>query len=254
MSIRANRGIDGRRGRDGRLSTSLPFPSLTHSRRIADFGEARAALENATMTQVGTPIYISPEVVKGEHYTGQADVFSFAMTILQFCLKKKLMLAFLKEEYKAYKKREPTLGRVSHEVCIKGWRPDIEKIEGVPRSVVDLLGMCWGDNPDARPTFGEIVDYARVEVQNEVMGAVGGGTTGRRTSTSGELAIRIKIAKAKKEAEKAEERATRLLNLDAWSKEELIEGFLKQKKELEAMYAAETLKPQEDRGGGGVRS
>ena len=30
--------------------------------KIADFGEARAALENATMTQVGTPIYIAPEV------------------------------------------------------------------------------------------------------------------------------------------------------------------------------------------------
>jgi len=55
--------------------------------KIADFGEARAALEDATMTQVGTPIYISPEVVKGEHYTGQADVFSFAMTILQLGLR-----------------------------------------------------------------------------------------------------------------------------------------------------------------------
>ena len=84
--------------------------------KIADFGEARAALENATMTQVGTPIYIAPEVVKGDHYTGLADVFSFAMTILQFCLKKKPLLEFLKEQYQVLKKREPTLGRVSHEV------------------------------------------------------------------------------------------------------------------------------------------
>jgi len=90
------------------------------------------------MTQVGTPIYISPEVMKGEHYTRQADVFSFAMTILQFCLKKKPLLEFLKEQYKAYKKREPTLGRVSHEVVILGWRPNLAVVEGVPRRVIDL--------------------------------------------------------------------------------------------------------------------
>ena len=30
--------------------------------KIADFGEARAAQEEATMTQVGTPIFVAPEV------------------------------------------------------------------------------------------------------------------------------------------------------------------------------------------------
>ena len=189
--------------------------------KIADFGEARAALEDATMTQVGTPIYISPEVAKGEHYTGQADVFSFAMTILQFCLKKKPLLEFLKEKYQVHKKREPTLGRVSHEVIIQGWRPDVEIIEGVPRSVIDLLSMCWEEYPDARPTFGEIVDYAQTEVRKEVMGAESGGTEGkgsRRTSTSGGLAVRIQMAKAKKEQEKLEEegKEDKASELDVW--------------------------------------
>jgi len=173
--------------------------------KIADFGEARAALENATMTQVGTPIYIAPEVVKGEYYSEKADVFSFAMTILQFCLKNKAMLEFLKDEYKTLKRREPTLGRVSHEVVIRGWRPDIEKIEGAPRGVIDLLSMCWGEYPDARPTFREIVDYAQTVVRKEVMKEESGGTEGkscRRTSTSGGLAMRIQMVKAEKEKEK----------------------------------------------------
>jgi len=194
--------------------------------KIADFGEARAAaLDNATMTQVGTPIYISPEVVKGEHYTGQADVFSFAMTTLQFCLKKKPLLEFLKEQYKAYKEREPTLGRVSHEVVIKGWRPGMEGIEGVPRSVIDLLGMCWEEYPDARPTFGEIVEFVQAEVRNEVMKEDGGISRrgSRRTSTSGGLAMRILSAKAEKEQEmfekeKAEEKVKEdeASELDVW--------------------------------------
>jgi len=184
--------------------------------KIADFGEARAALEDATMTQVGTPIYISPEVVKGEYYSEKADVFSFAMTILQFCLKKKPLLEYLKAEYKTLKRKEPTLGRVSHEVVIRGWRPNLELIEGVPQSVIDLLGMCWKEYPDARPKFGEIVDYTQAEVRNEVMGVEGGGTEGkgsRRTSTSGGLAMRINLAKGKRDHE---DEAEELSELGIW--------------------------------------
>ena len=83
----------------------------------------------------------------------------------------------------------------------------MEKIEGVPQSVVDLLSLCWEEYPDACPTFGEIVDYVQAEVRNEVMGE-GGGTEGkgsRRTSTSGGLVMRITVAKAKKEQEELDE-------------------------------------------------
>ena len=170
--------------------------------KIADFGEARAALDNATMTQVGTPIYIAPEVVKGEYYSEKADVFSFAMTVLQFCLKNQPLLEFLKEQYQVLKGREPTLGRVSHEVVIKEWRPNMEGIEGVPRSVVELLMICWAEYPDVRPTFREIVDYVQAEVREEVMKEEGGTKSGRRTSTSGGLAMRIQLAKAERDQEK----------------------------------------------------
>jgi len=210
--------------------------------RIADFGEARAALEDATMTQVGTPIYISPEIVRGEYYTEKTDVFSFAMTILQFCLKEMPLLNFMKEEYKKYTGKEPTLGRLTLEVAIKGWRPNLEGIEGIPLSLVDLLNSCWGEFPDQRPAFGEVVEFVQAEVRHEVMGGEDGGATGRRTSTSGGLAMRIRLAKAVKEAKEVEERASRLLDVDSWSKDELKEAFLKQKKELEEMYYAENKK------------
>ena len=173
--------------------------------KIADFGEARAAQEEATMTQVGTPIFVAPEIMKGEYYSGQADVYSFAMTVLQFCLKKRKMLEWLKVEYTAYRKRLANVSRISHEMLIQGWRPNIEEINGAPRAVIDLLGMCWEEYADARPTFAEIVEYVQTEVRAEVMGEEGGGTEGkgsRRTSTSGGLAMRIMAAKAKKEEEK----------------------------------------------------
>ena len=43
--------------------------------KVADFGEARAVDGESTMTQVGTPLYISPEIVMGEQYSTKADVF-----------------------------------------------------------------------------------------------------------------------------------------------------------------------------------
>lgn len=43
----------------------------TYTIKVADFGEARAFNENNTMTQVGTPMYISPEIVRGDKYTTQ---------------------------------------------------------------------------------------------------------------------------------------------------------------------------------------
>ena len=43
--------------------------------KLTDFGEARATDLNNTMTSVGTPIYIAPEIMRADHYDGKADVY-----------------------------------------------------------------------------------------------------------------------------------------------------------------------------------
>jgi len=43
--------------------------------KLTDFGEARAVQENNTMTSVGTPIYIAPEVLRGDYYDSAVDVY-----------------------------------------------------------------------------------------------------------------------------------------------------------------------------------
>jgi len=40
----------------------------TFSLKITDFGEARAKDVNATMSMVGTPLYLAPEIIVGERY------------------------------------------------------------------------------------------------------------------------------------------------------------------------------------------
>jgi len=41
--------------------------------KLTDFGEARAAELNMTMTAVGTPIYICPEIIRNDRYDCKAD-------------------------------------------------------------------------------------------------------------------------------------------------------------------------------------
>ena len=41
--------------------------------KLTDFGEARAAELNMTMTAVGTPIYVCPEIIRNERYDTKAD-------------------------------------------------------------------------------------------------------------------------------------------------------------------------------------
>ena len=42
--------------------------------KVADFGEARVAIDS-TMTMVGTPVFVAPEVVRGDYYDTKADVY-----------------------------------------------------------------------------------------------------------------------------------------------------------------------------------
>ena len=55
--------------------------------KVSDFGEARVKEDDKTMTMVGTPLYVAPEVVRGDRYSASCDVYSFALTILTFALR-----------------------------------------------------------------------------------------------------------------------------------------------------------------------
>ncbi|GMI38373.1 hypothetical protein TeGR_g13291, partial [Tetraparma gracilis] len=50
--------------------------------KLTDFGEARAQNMGGTMTSVGTPIYIAPEVMRADHYDAKADTWSFGLCLV----------------------------------------------------------------------------------------------------------------------------------------------------------------------------
>jgi serine/threonine protein kinase len=46
-----------------------------------NFGEARAIDQTHTMTTVGTPIFMAPEIFLNEFYDTKADVYSFGVCL-----------------------------------------------------------------------------------------------------------------------------------------------------------------------------
>jgi len=174
--------------------------------KVSDFGEARMAEVNKTMTMVGTPFYVAPEVVKGDHYSTSADVYSYAMTLLCFAIRgEKSLSEWLKSAYIKSKTNRKTNkvsdNRVAHVMVNKNWRPlNLVEDLGVPTSIANLISICWHEDPTERPDFKEIQEYLTNDCMREVMGTVDGTGQRRRASTTGmRVQRRILAAQANRE-------------------------------------------------------
>ncbi len=52
--------------------------------KLADFGVSRELLQQEMCrSMVGTPLFMAPEVLNGEHYTSIADVWSYGICVLE---------------------------------------------------------------------------------------------------------------------------------------------------------------------------
>jgi serine/threonine protein kinase len=50
--------------------------------KLTDFGEARTAEVDMTMTAVGTPIYVCPEIIRNDRYDAKADSYSYGICLV----------------------------------------------------------------------------------------------------------------------------------------------------------------------------
>ncbi|GMH54942.1 hypothetical protein TrLO_g10001 [Triparma laevis f. longispina] len=105
----------------------------------------------------------------------------------------------MEEKGKKGKNITISVGRITHAIIAKDWRPNAKYLEAVnfPKRVVDLLRLCWSAKAEERPSFAEIEQFLKVDAMQNIQGDAGTGKI-RRTSTSGSLALRI-IAKKRVE-------------------------------------------------------
>jgi len=94
---------------------------------------------------VGTPIYMAPEVLDGEKYTTSADVYSFAVLLLE--------LYSGVEPYDTNEFRAPW--QIAQFVTA-GKRLEIPK--NFPDEITELITKCWDNDPSARPNFEHCVE------------------------------------------------------------------------------------------------
>jgi serine/threonine protein kinase len=106
--------------------------------KIVDFGLAKllhAEMQTTGHVIMGTPFYLSPELIKGAKVDGRADIFAFGVGLYRI----------LNGRF-PFESEHPT--SVMYQIVNK---TDIDFIEGVPGELKDLVIHCLQKDPNDRP-------------------------------------------------------------------------------------------------------
>ncbi len=116
--------------------------------KLADYGISRPTLPTGAKGFGGTEGFMAPEIVRyngEEEYTEKVDCFSFGMFI-----------------YELLTQQQPFAGYDTvKELILEGGRPPLSSRELVyPTYVLDLMVVCWSQQPRDRPSASQIVSIA----------------------------------------------------------------------------------------------
>eukprot|EP00048_Salpingoeca_helianthica_P013389 m.200588 g.200588 ORF g.200588 m.200588 type:complete len:471 (+) comp15497_c12_seq1:120-1532(+) len=116
-------------------TTSLPL------QRENEHGRSRTQLTKG----IGTPLWMAPEILAGQRYGPSADVYSFAIVMWE--------IAAQGEPWPDV--RGPFLQDTLCTLVHSGKRPAVDP--SWPATYVHLMQRCWSSEPEARPTFKEVL-------------------------------------------------------------------------------------------------
>ena len=110
--------------------------------KIGDFGLSKFREIGKTMSICGSPLWVAPEVLRGEKYGCACDVYSFGI---------------IAWEALAWSEPFPNISstEVMNGVACGTLQPK-EPPESSP-AVSVLLKACWSTKPELRPSFAELV-------------------------------------------------------------------------------------------------
>ena len=99
-------------------------------------------LRMATMTQVGTPYYLAPEIARGDRYDQQCDVNSLEVVLLEMGDRRGLRSAFAEMG-----------GMQLVGAIVKGWRPELSSTV----MASSLIRECMRSEPRELPSAAEVL-------------------------------------------------------------------------------------------------
>jgi len=115
--------------------------------KVSDFGETRAVVTSALgRDKLSNPIWLSPEIMRGEEYTEKADVYSFGIILWEI-----LTGGLPFDEFPVA--HSSFMYQLEDEI-MNGLRPTIPS--DANQDYTNLIKDCWQNDPLKRPNFPEI--------------------------------------------------------------------------------------------------
>eukprot|EP01113_Clastostelium_recurvatum_P017561 TRINITY_DN2065_c0_g1_i2.p1 TRINITY_DN2065_c0_g1~~TRINITY_DN2065_c0_g1_i2.p1 ORF type:complete len:611 (+),score=151.57 TRINITY_DN2065_c0_g1_i2:48-1880(+) len=116
--------------------------------KVTDFGFSETLMAGRGLLHdmkgpKGTALYMAPEVMKQEGFNEKADVYSFGLILYELLTGEDL--------FPEYDDLDPFF----HAICFDHERPKIPA--GTIPSLARLMTSCWAPDPNARPSFKEVL-------------------------------------------------------------------------------------------------
>jgi tRNA A-37 threonylcarbamoyl transferase component Bud32 len=138
--------------------------SSTWGTKVSDFGLSREKSVDETMSVTGTPLWLPPEMIRGERYTEKADVYSFGIVLSELDTRK---IPYHDIKAKGARHKKVTGSTLMHMVAYENLRPSLST--NCMTSVRKLYDRCTADDQAIRPTFEEIVQVLEDQVRKETL-------------------------------------------------------------------------------------
>ncbi|RLN90343.1 hypothetical protein BBJ28_00023283 [Nothophytophthora sp. Chile5] len=133
--------------------------------KLTDFGISRERLDQTMTAGVGTSLWMAPEVMLGERYDTEADMFSFGVVLSELDVHT-LPYAQAKRKVRDSNGRQMSDANLLQKVTTGTVR--VAFSEAGPKSMADLGCACVSVEPNKRPTAAEALYKLQVILAQEL--------------------------------------------------------------------------------------
>lgn len=124
---------------------NILIDTISNHVKLIDFGLSCVKPKKDELKEmVGSPIWMAPEVLRGEPYTEKVDQYGFALCLLELFTGQ---TPYLQYDFTG----------LINDVGWKKLRPALP--DNVPEPARDIITKCWVDDPAQRPSFSDLVDH-----------------------------------------------------------------------------------------------